>query len=130
MLRFGSLAGIATGYGLDCPGFEPRWGTRDFLASTTVQTGPGPHSASAAKGTATLSVGKSGLSGDVDHQATFGASSLFRTGIPDTAGVGCTHVCVKERLGWIYCTGTRNDVFFFCDASAITAHMACRGGVE
>ena len=57
MLGFGSLAGMATSYGLDGPEFEPGWGTRDFLASTPVQTGPGPHSASAAKGTASLSVG-------------------------------------------------------------------------
>jgi hypothetical protein len=33
----------ATGYGLDGPGIEPRWG-RDFFAH--VQTGPGAHPAS------------------------------------------------------------------------------------
>jgi len=39
----GSLVGIATGYGLDDPGIDSRWG-RDF--SAPVQTGPGAHPAS------------------------------------------------------------------------------------
>jgi hypothetical protein len=43
-----SSDGIATGYGLDGPGIEFRWG-RDF--SATVQTGPGAHSASCTMGT-------------------------------------------------------------------------------
>jgi hypothetical protein len=34
----GSVVGIATGYGLDGPGIECRWGARFF---TPVQTGPG-----------------------------------------------------------------------------------------
>ena len=36
----GSIAGIATGYGLDGPGIEFRWGAR---FSAPVQTGPGAH---------------------------------------------------------------------------------------
>jgi hypothetical protein len=43
----GSSVGIATGYGLDGPGSESRWG-RDFSAH--VQTGPGAHSASCTVG--------------------------------------------------------------------------------
>ena len=39
----GGVVGIATGYGLDGPGIESRWGAR-FSAS--VQTGPGAHPAS------------------------------------------------------------------------------------
>jgi len=35
----GSSVGIATGYGLDGPGIESRWGAR---FSPPVQTGPGP----------------------------------------------------------------------------------------
>ena len=35
----GSSVGIATGYGLDGPGIESRWGARFFAP---VQTGPGP----------------------------------------------------------------------------------------
>jgi hypothetical protein len=35
----GSSVGIATGYGLDDPGIESRWGARLFAY---VQTGPGP----------------------------------------------------------------------------------------
>ena len=40
--------GTATGYGLDGPGIESRWG-RDFSAH--VQTGPGDHPASCTMGT-------------------------------------------------------------------------------
>jgi len=39
----GSVVGIATGYGLDGPGIEFRWGAR---FSAPVQTGPGAHPAS------------------------------------------------------------------------------------
>ena len=39
----GSVVGIATGYGLDGPGIESRWGAR---FSAPVQTGPGAHPAS------------------------------------------------------------------------------------
>ena len=38
----GSSVGIATGYGLDGPGIESRWGAR---FSAPVQTGPGAHPA-------------------------------------------------------------------------------------
>jgi hypothetical protein len=38
-----SLVGMATGYGLDGPGIESRWGVRFFAP---VQTGPGAHLAS------------------------------------------------------------------------------------
>jgi len=48
----GSVVGIVTGYGLDGPGIESRWG-RDF--SATVQTGPGAHPASCTMGTGSLS---------------------------------------------------------------------------
>jgi hypothetical protein len=39
---------IATGYGLDGPGIESRWGSR---FSAPVQTGPGAHPASCTTGT-------------------------------------------------------------------------------
>jgi hypothetical protein len=44
----GSSVGIATGYGLDGPGIESRWGAR---FSAPVQTGPGAHPASCTMGT-------------------------------------------------------------------------------
>jgi hypothetical protein len=44
----GSSVGIATGYELDGPGIESRWGAR---FSTPVQTGPGVHPASCTMGT-------------------------------------------------------------------------------
>jgi hypothetical protein len=46
--RPGSSVGTATGYWLDGPGIESRWG-RDF--PTPVQTGPGIHPASCTMGT-------------------------------------------------------------------------------
>jgi len=51
------LVGIATGYGLDGPGIESRWGAR-FSAS--VQTGPGTHPAACTMGTGSFPVVKSG----------------------------------------------------------------------
>jgi hypothetical protein len=44
----GSSVGIATGYGLDGPGIESRWGAR---FSAPVQTGPGAYPASCTMGT-------------------------------------------------------------------------------
>ena len=44
-----SSVGIATGYGLDGPGIESRWGGARFSAH--VQTGPGAHPASSTMGT-------------------------------------------------------------------------------
>jgi len=39
----GSVFVIASVYGLDGPGFEPRLGVGDFLLSISVQTSPGTH---------------------------------------------------------------------------------------
>jgi len=52
----GSSVGIATGYGLDGPGIESRWG-RDF---PPVQTSPGTHPAFCTMGTRPFSEVKSG----------------------------------------------------------------------
>jgi hypothetical protein len=46
-----SSVGIATGYGLDGPGIETRWGARIFAH---VQTGPEAHPASCTVGTRSL----------------------------------------------------------------------------
>ena len=53
----GSVVGIATGYGLDGPGIESRWG-RDFFAP--VQTVPAPPPASCIMGTGSFPRVKSG----------------------------------------------------------------------
>jgi len=53
----GSVVGIATGYGLDGPGIESRWGAR---CSAPVQTGPGAHPASCRMGTGCFPGVKSG----------------------------------------------------------------------
>jgi hypothetical protein len=49
--------GIATGYGLDGPGIESRWGPR---FSAPVQTGPGVRAASCTMGTGSFPGVKSG----------------------------------------------------------------------
>ena len=54
--RDGSV-GIATGYGLNGPGIESRWG-RDI--SAPVQTGPGAHPASCTMGTGSFPGVKNG----------------------------------------------------------------------
>ena len=53
----GSVVGIATGYGLDGPGIESRWGAR---FSAPVQTGPGAHPASCTMGTVSFPGVKNG----------------------------------------------------------------------
>jgi hypothetical protein len=55
----GSSVGIMTGYGLDGPGIESRWGAR---FSAPVQTDPGAHSASCTMGTGSFPGIKSGRS--------------------------------------------------------------------
>ena len=52
-----SSVGIATGYGLDGPGIESRWGAR---FSAPVQTGHGAHPASCTMGTGFFPGVKSG----------------------------------------------------------------------
>jgi hypothetical protein len=53
----GSSVGIATGYGLDGPGIESRWGARFFAQ---VQTDPGAHPASCTMGTGSFPEVESG----------------------------------------------------------------------
>ena len=53
----GSSVGTVTGYGLDGPGIESRWGAR---FSAPVQTGPGAHPASCTAGTGSYPRVKSG----------------------------------------------------------------------
>jgi hypothetical protein len=52
-----SSVDIATGYGLNGPRIESRWGEKFF---TTVQTGPGAHLVSYTMGTASFPGVKSG----------------------------------------------------------------------
>jgi len=59
----GSSVGTATGYGLDGPGIESRWGAR-FFAS--VQTGPGAHPASCTMSTGSFPWGKERPGRDAD----------------------------------------------------------------
>ena len=53
----GSSVGRATGYGLDSPGIESRWGAR---FSAPVQTGPGAHQATCTMCTGSFPGVKSG----------------------------------------------------------------------
>ena len=59
----GSVVGIVTGYGLDGPGIESRWGAR---FSAPVQTGPGAHPASCTIGTGSFPWGKERPGRDAD----------------------------------------------------------------
>jgi hypothetical protein len=54
----GSSVGVATGYGLDGPGIESRWGGARF--SAPIETGPGTHPASCTMGTGSFPGVKSG----------------------------------------------------------------------
>ena len=54
----GSVVGIATGYELEGPGIESRWGGARFPAP--VHTGPGAHPASSTMGTGSFPGVKSG----------------------------------------------------------------------
>jgi hypothetical protein len=60
----GSSVGITTGYGLDGPGIESRWGARFFAL---VQTGPGAHPASCTVGTGSFP-GVKMQGRDADHK--------------------------------------------------------------
>jgi hypothetical protein len=59
-----SSVSIATGYGLDGPEIEPRWGGARFFAH--VQTGPGAHPASCTMSTGSF-LGVKRLGDDADH---------------------------------------------------------------
>jgi len=59
----GSSVGIATGYGLDGPGIEFRWGAR---FSAPVQTGLGAHPATCTMGTGSFLGGKERSGRDAD----------------------------------------------------------------
>ena len=61
----GSSVGIATGYGLDDPGIESRWGG-EARFSAPVQTGYGAHPASCTRGTGSFLEGKERLERDDD----------------------------------------------------------------
>jgi hypothetical protein len=58
----GSSVCIATGYGMDGPAIESRWG-RDF---PHVQTGPGAHPASCTMGTESFPLGRKRPGRDAD----------------------------------------------------------------
>ena len=60
----GSSVGIATGYGFEGPGTEPRWGAR---FSAPVQTGSGTHPASHTRGTGSFPGIKSGRGMTLTH---------------------------------------------------------------
>jgi hypothetical protein len=66
----GSVAGIATGYGLDGPGIEFRYGAR---FSAPVQTGPGAHPASCTMDTGPLKGVKSGQGVTLNPHPLFSA---------------------------------------------------------
>jgi len=96
----GSIVGIATGYGLDGPGIESRWGAR---FSAPVQTSPGAHPSSCTMGTGSFPGGKEQPGRDTDpsppssaigHErvelylySPYGPYGLYRASVPVQ---GCT----------------------------------------
>jgi len=75
----GSVVGIVTGYGLDGPGIESRWGAR---FSTPVPTGPGAHPASCTMGTGSFPGVKSGRGVMLTSRPLLIAWSRKSRGIP------------------------------------------------
>jgi hypothetical protein len=83
----GSVVGIATGYGLDGPGIESRWGAR---FSAPAQTGPGAHPGFYTRGTGSFPGGKERPGRDADPSlpsSAYGPYGLYRTSVPVQ---GCT----------------------------------------
>jgi hypothetical protein len=64
--RPGSVVGIATGYGLDGPGIESRWGARFF---GPLQTGSGAQPASCTMGTGFFPGVKNGRGVTLTHHS-------------------------------------------------------------
>jgi hypothetical protein len=95
-----SVVGIATGYGLNGPGIEFRWGAK---FSAPVQTGPGAHPASCTMGTGSFPGVKERPRSDADpsppssavgHErvelylySSYGLYGLYRASVPVQ---GCT----------------------------------------
>jgi len=91
----GIVVNIATGYRLDGPGIESRWGAR---FSAPVQTGPGAHPASCTMGTGSFPRGKERPGRDTDpsppssavgHErvelylySPYGPYGLYRASVP------------------------------------------------
>ena len=74
-----SVVGIATGYGLDGPGIESRWGAR---FSSPVQIGPGAHPASCTMGTGSFPGGKERPGRDADPPPP--SSTVVKKGLSST----------------------------------------------
>ena len=65
--------GIATGYGIDGPGIESRWGAK---FSAPVHTGPGDHPASCTMGTGSFPGGKLRPGRAADHSPPSSAAVM------------------------------------------------------
>ena len=98
----GSVVGIATGYELDSPGIESRWGAR---FSAPVQTGPGAHPASCTMGTGYFPGVKSGRGVTLTSHALLVPWSRKGRAIyllPPMGRTACTeHQCLYN--GALYC---------------------------
>jgi len=85
---------IATGYGLDGPGIEPRWGAR---LSAPVQTGPGAHPASCTMGTGSFQGGKERPGPDADHSPPSSAVVMKGWSYTSTPSMGRT-ACTESQF--------------------------------
>jgi len=82
-----SSVGIATGYGLDGPGIEPRWAAR---FSARVQTDPGAHPASCSMGTGSFPGVKSGRSVTLTPSSAVVKKEWSYTSTPPMGRTACT----------------------------------------
>ena len=101
----GSVVGIATGYRLDGPGIESRWGAR---VSAPVQTGPGAHPASFTMGTGSFPGGKERPGRDADPSPPSSAVVKKEYSYTSTPAMGRTACTEPQCLykGALYLTLT------------------------
>jgi len=109
----GSSVGIATGYGLDRPGIESRWGAR-FSAPT--QTGPGAHPASRTMVTGSFPGGKERPGRDADHSPPSSAMVMKEqsyTSTPPMGRTACTEPqCLYKGDRYLYHTAFNFSVSY------------------
>ena len=107
MCGSGSVVGTATGYGLDGPGIESRWGAR---FSAPVQTGHGAHPASSTMGTGSFPGVKSGRGVTLNPHPLLVPRSRKGRAIPllplwavrpVQSLSACTRVHFNKACGWI-----------------------------